>query len=233
MNSNFAMQSTSIARHVAVIMDGNGRWAVARGRRRSAGHRAGVDAVRRTVRAAAEVGVQVLTLYAFSADNWRRPPREVEILLRLIRRHLLVETRRLVDHGVKLTIIGRRDRLPPVLRELIDHAERATENGTRLHLRIAIDYSSRDEILRAASTAPRTREDLALALAHGVPEVDLLIRTGAERRLSDFLLWECAYAELLFLDVLWPDFTAAHLMSALSDFSHRSRRFGSIEAILA
>ena len=209
-------------------MDGNGRWATARGLHRSAGHRAGVDAVRRAVRAAAEAGIDVLSLYAFSADNWKRPPLEVEILLRLFRRHLLVETRRLVENGVKLSIIGRRDRLPSVLRDLIDHAEHATALGTRLHLRIAIDYSARDEILRAAATGAHTRDELSNALAHGVSDVDLLIRTGAEHRLSDFLLWECAYAELLFLDVMWPDFSETHLRSALADFRTRDRRFGAV-----
>jgi undecaprenyl diphosphate synthase len=230
---NFVAQSTSTLRHLAIIMDGNGRWATARGLRRAAGHRAGVDAVRRTVRAAAGAGVNVLTLYAFSADNWKRPPLEVEILLLLFRRHLLVETRRLAENGVRLSIIGRRDRLPTVLRDLIAHAEHETAHGTRLHLRLAIDYSARDEILRAAHTGARTREELASSLAPGVPDVDLLIRTGAERRLSDFLLWECAYAELLFLDVMWPDFAESHLQLALSDFHSRDRRFGALTAVPA
>ena len=219
--------------HLAIIMDGNGRWATARGLRRAAGHRAGVEAVRRTVRAAAEAHVKVLTLSAFSADNWKRPPLEIEILLRLFRRHLLVETRRLIENGVRLSIIGRRDRLPSVLRDLIGHAEHETAHGTRLHLRLAIDYSARDEILRAARTGPRTRQELASSLSPGVPDVDLLIRTGAEHRLSDFLLWECAYAELLFLDVMWPDFTEAHLGSALAAFHSRDRRFGALTAVPA
>jgi undecaprenyl diphosphate synthase len=230
------MQSTS-SLHVAVIMDGNGRWATARGLPRAAGHRAGVDAVRRTVRAAPELGVKTLTLYAFSADNWKRPPLEVEILLRLFRRHLLTETRRLAEHGVRLTIIGRRDRVPPVLRDLIEQAEQITRAGTTLHLRIAIDYSSRDQILRAAAEVashrgPFTRDALEHALGAS-PPVDLVIRTGAERRLSDFMLWECAYAELFFTEVMWPDFAASHFAHALSDYHSRDRRFGTLPALAA
>jgi undecaprenyl diphosphate synthase len=228
------MQSTS-SLHVALIMDGNGRWATARGLSRSTGHRAGVDAVRRAVRAAPELGVSTLTLYAFSADNWKRPPLEVEILLRLFRRHLLTETRRLAEHGVRLTIIGRRDRVPPVLRDLIEQAEAITRAGTTLHLRIAIDYSSRDEILRAASELssrrrPFTREEFEDSLGTS-PPVDLVIRTGAERRLSDFMLWECAYAELFFTDLMWPDFSASHFERAMADYRGRDRRFGAIPAL--
>lgn len=216
-------------------MDGNGRWATARGFTRSAGHRAGVDAVRRAVRAAPELGVSTLSLYAFSADNWKRPPLEVEILLRLFRRHLLTETRRLAEHGVRLSIIGRRDRVPPALRELIEQAEAITRSGSTLHLRIAIDYSSRDEILRAAAElatrrAPFTREAFELTLGAS-PPVDLVIRTGAERRLSDFMLWECAYAELFFTDAMWPDFAASHFQQAVADYHTRDRRFGSIPAL--
>jgi undecaprenyl diphosphate synthase len=218
-------------------MDGNGRWATSRGLSRSAGHRAGVDAVRRTVRAAPELGVTTLTLYAFSADNWKRPPLEVEILLRLFRRHLLTETRRLAENGVRLTIIGRRDRVPPVLRDLIEQAERITRGGTTLHLRIAIDYSSRDEILRAAAEVashrgPFTRDALEASLGTS-PPVGLVIRTGAERRLSDFMLWECAYAELFFTDLMWPDFSASHFERAMADFRGRDRRFGTIRALAA
>lgn len=220
--------------HLAIIMDGNGRWAVGRRLPRAAGHRAGADAVRRVVNAAPTLGVRTLTLYAFSADNWKRPPLEVEILMRLFRRHLLTQTRKLAANGVRLTIIGRRDRLSATMRELIDRAERETCGGTVLHLRIAIDYSARDEILRAAAelAAGRrvfTRETLAAALSPA-PDVDLVIRTGTERRLSDFLLWESAYAELCFTDVMWPDFTAAHLERAIAEFHSRDRRFGALAA---
>ena len=220
--------------HVAIIMDGNGRWATARGLPRAAGHRAGADAVRRVVRAAPELGVRALTLYAFSADNWNRPPLEVEVLMRLFRRHLLTETRRLAEHGARLTILGRRDRLSNGMRELIARAEAETANGTVLDLRIAIDYSARDEIARAARAlvergAPITREAIDAALGTA-PSPDLVIRTGRERRLSDFLLWESAYAELHFTDVMWPDFTAAHLERAVADFHSRTRRFGALAA---
>ncbi len=218
-----------------MIMDGNGRWATARGLPRAAGHRAGADAVRRVVTAAPTLGIATLTLYAFSSDNWRRPPLEVEILLRLFRRHLLTESRRLAEHGAQLTVIGRRDRLPPVLTELIARAEQITRGGTMLDLRIAIDYSARDEILRAARElsqhhAPFTREALDAQLS-AAPPVDLLIRSGAERRLSDFMLWECAYAELYFTDVMWPAFTGDDLARAVSDFHTRDRRFGSLIAV--
>ena len=220
--------------HVAIIMDGNGRWATARGLPRAAGHRAGADAVRRVVRAAPALGVRALTLYAFSADNWKRPPLEVEVLMRLFRRHLLTETRRLAEHGARLTILGRRDRLSNGMRELIARAEAETANGTVLDLRIAIDYSARDEIARAARAlvergAPITREAIDAALGTA-PSLYLVIRTGRERRLSDFLLWESAYAELHFTDVMWPDFTAAHLERAVADFHSRTRRFGALAA---
>ena len=220
--------------HVAIIMDGNGRWAAARGLPRAAGHRAGADAVRRVVRAAPALGVRALTLYAFSADNWNRPPLEVEVLMRLFRRHLLTETRRLAEHGARLTILGRRDRLSNGMRELIARAEAETANGTVLDLRIAIDYSARDEIARAARAlvergAAITRDAIDAALGTA-PSLDLVIRTGRERRLSDFLLWESAYAELQFTDVMWPDFTAAHLERAVADFHSRTRRFGALAA---
>jgi undecaprenyl diphosphate synthase len=218
--------------HVAMIMDGNGRWATARGLPRAAGHRAGADAVRRVVTAAPALGIRTLTLYAFSADNWHRPPLEVEILLRLFRRHLLTESRRLAEHGARLTVIGRRDRLPPVLADLIARAESITRGGSVLDLRIAIDYSARDEILRAAGDlarrrAPFTRESFDASLSAS-PPVDLLIRSGAERRLSDFMLWECAYAELYFTDVMWPAFTGEDLARAVNDFHSRERRFGAL-----
>ena len=220
--------------HVAIIMDGNGRWAAARGLPRAAGHRAGADAVRRVVRAAPALGVRALTLYAFSADNWNRPPLEVEVLMRLFRRHLLTETRRLAEHGARLTILGRRDRLSNGMRELIARAEAETANGTVLDLRIAIDYSARDEIAPAARAlvergAAITRDAIDAALGTA-PSLDLVIRTGRERRLSDFLLWESAYAELHFTDVMWPDFTAAHLERAVADFHSRTRRFGALAA---
>lgn len=224
--------------HVAIIMDGNGRWARRRRRPRRAGHVAGADAVRRTVEAAPGLGVSTLTLYAFSADNWKRPRSEVGHLMGLFRSHLRSECARLVENGVRLSVIGRRDRLPAGLRAAIHRAELRTGGGTRLHLRIAIDYSARDALVMAAQSlqgnAPLTRDRFSAALARamhapaGTPDVDLLIRTGGERRLSDFLLWESAYSELVFTDRPWPEFTAADLESALREFAARERRFGGL-----
>ncbi len=234
--------------HVAIIMDGNGRWATARGRSRSAGHMAGARAARRLVEGARELGLGTLTIYAFSGDNWKRPPGEVGTLMRLFRRYLAAETARCVSTGIRLSIIGRRDRLSSQLRHAIDAAESATRDGDAMHLRVAVDYSARDAIIAAASSAalsdpaalaaggPRAREAFANALGavcHDVcpaPDVDLLIRTGGEQRLSDFLLWECAYAELWFSDRAWPDFTTADLLAALQDFASRKRRFGGLDA---
>jgi undecaprenyl diphosphate synthase len=223
--------------HVGIIMDGNGRWAAARGRRRAAGHREGAVAVRRVVESAPTLGIGILTLYAFSSDNWRRPPAEVQGLMRLFRDYLRAETARCVENGVRLEVIGRRDRLSRVLRHAVELAEAETAAGTRLLLRIALDYSGRDAILRAAQclregTVP-TRASFTRLLAivdHGtpVPEVDLLIRTGGERRLSDFLLWESAYAELVFIETMWPDFGADGLAAAVNEFARRERRFGGL-----
>jgi len=198
--------------HVAIIMDGNGRWATRRGLARGAGHRAGAEAVRRVVKATPELGVTALTLYAFSADNWKRPWGEIAILMRLFARYLHGEVAALNRQGVRLTIIGRRDRLPAQLVSAIERAERATAEGTRLDLRIAVDYSAR----------------WAIGADALIPDVDLLIRTGGEQRLSDFLLWECAYAELVFAPQLWPDFTPADLETALAEFHARQRRFGGL-----
>ncbi|HET7234418.1 MAG TPA: di-trans,poly-cis-decaprenylcistransferase [Longimicrobium sp.] len=224
--------------HVAVIMDGNGRWATARGLPRVAGHRQGARSVRRIVEAAPGLGVGTLTLYAFSSDNWQRPPREVGALMRLFRSYLASETARLVENGVRLTVIGRRDRLPEVLARAIAGAEKATEGGTRLHLRLAIDYSARDTLVRAAALAAGrevSRDEFTALLgtaagaAEPAPDVDLLIRSGGEQRLSDFLLWECAYAELYFTPRMWPDFGAADLGAAVDEFHHRDRRFGRVK----
>ena len=222
--------------HVAIIMDGNGRWATRRGLPRSAGHRAGVLAARRVVEAAPGLGVSALTLFAFSSDNWRRPRDEVSALMSLLREYLRAELRRLVENGARLTVIGRRDRLPKDLREAIAEAEQASASGERLLLRIALDYSSRDAIAQAAARwrgehAP-SRDDFARLLAspdcENAGDVDLLIRSGGEKRLSDFLLWEAAYAELCFVDTLWPDFGADDLRAAIADFHRRERRFGGL-----
>jgi undecaprenyl diphosphate synthase len=213
--------------HAAIIMDGNGRWANARNLPRIAGHRAGADAVRRVVETAPSLGISVLTLYAFSADNWRRPSREISALLRLLRRYLTGETGRCIDNGVRLEVIGRRDHLPEDLVSLIAETERKTSQGRRLRLRLAIDYSSRHAILATASSDPATEQAFSKALR---PDDDLLIRTSGEQRLSDFLLWECAYAEMVFTERMWPDFSAEDLAACVAEFQGRERRFGAITA---
>ena len=222
--------------HVAIIMDGNGRWAVARGRPRTAGHVAGVEAVRRAVEAARDLGVGTLTLFAFSSDNWKRPDMEVRALMRLFRSYLTAESAKCAENGVRISVIGRRDRLPSGLVRVIEEAERATARADRFLLRIAVDYSARDAILRAAARlrgGEPSREAFARLLSdpheeRPVPDVDLLIRTGGEQRLSDFLLWECAYAELVFTDRMWPDFSGADLADAVREFQRRERRFGTV-----
>jgi undecaprenyl diphosphate synthase len=220
--------------HVGIIMDGNGRWATRRRLSRLRGHEAGVEAIRRVVEAAPQQGVGTLTLYAFSSDNWRRPKAEVSALMGLLRFYLANEVESLVRNGVRLTVIGRRDRLPDGIATAIVSAETATAGGDALHLRIAVDYSARDAILNAVAQAAGmghlTREIFS-QLVTGEPalrDVDLVIRTGGEKRLSDFLLWECAYAELWFTDTMWPDFDAEALAGAIADFHRRERRFGGL-----
>jgi undecaprenyl diphosphate synthase len=209
-------------------MDGNGRWALARGCPRIAGHKAGAEAVRRVVEAAPEAGAGILTLFAFSSDNWRRPASETGALMRLMGFYLDTETARCVEQGVRVEVIGRRDRLDPALCAAIARTEAATAGGSNLWLRIAVDYSGRDAILDAAKGLRDLSRD-ALDRTLG-PPVDLLIRTGGERRLSDFLLWESAYAELLFTRTMWPDFGPSDLAAAVRDFRGRQRRFGTVPA---
>jgi undecaprenyl diphosphate synthase len=228
--------------HIAIIMDGNGRWATRRGLPRAAGHRAGARAVRRVVRAAPGLGIRTLTLYAFSSDNWKRPAAEVATLMGIFRAYLAAEAATCAAQGVRLAVIGRRDRLPPPLLETMVAAERTTRGGTALDLRIAVDYSARDALVGAAARAARlagealTRERFAELLDETIhagtttPPVDLLIRTGGERRLSDFLLWETAYAELDFLATMWPDFQPSTLGDAVADYAARERRFGGLTA---
>jgi undecaprenyl diphosphate synthase len=231
--------------HVAIIMDGNGRWAVARGLPRSAGHLAGARAVDRAVEAAARHGIRTLTLYAFSAANWQRPEAEVRHLFALFQRYLRTQTQRALEASIRLNVIGRRDRLPAELRQAIEASEAATAQCARMDLRIAVDYSAQHSLMAACRAAPAEapadgdRAAFAQRLAdvdHArgpVPDVDLLIRTGGEKRLSDFLLWECAYAELHFLEIMWPDFDARALADALDAFARRQRRFGRIDEVAA
>lgn len=229
--------------HVGIIMDGNGRWANARGWPRVAGHRAGATSVRKVIEAAPDLGIGMLTLYAFSSDNWKRPRPEVSALMQLFSEYLQKEVAELAEKGVKLRVIGRRDRLNRSLVREIDFAERATAGGTRMLLRLAVDYSAREVLLRAATHAAReavadasTRElsksdfQRHIAAAMGADEardLDLLIRTGGEQRISDFLLWEAAYAEFVFSPRMWPDFDGNELATAIAEFHHRDRRFGS------
>ncbi|MGH6677962.1 MAG: di-trans,poly-cis-decaprenylcistransferase [Bradyrhizobium sp.] len=236
MQSNLSSKLSSRL-HVGIIMDGNGRWATRRGLSRLRGHEAGVEAIRRAVEAAPEQGVGTLTLYAFSTDNWRRPRTEVAGLMSLLRFYLANEVQRLIKNGVRLNLIGRRDRLPEGIADAIARAEATTAKGEVLHLRIAVDYSARDAILNAAvklagMVAP-TRELFSQLVTGeaGLRDVDLIIRTSGEKRLSDFLLWEGAYAELHFTERMWPDFDAGDLVEALAAFRRRERRFGGLQAL--
>jgi undecaprenyl diphosphate synthase len=228
--------------HVAVIMDGNGRWAQARGLPRQAGHTAGAAAVEPIVRAASPLGIKRLTLFALSSDNWSRPAEEVDAILDLVRIWLDARVDMCIEEGVRVTVIGRRDRFPRAVLEAIEAAEQLTAAGRVLNLRIAIDYSSRDAIVSAARhfhvgvALEGGREGfgrvLSLASHAGAQpcDVDLLVRSGGEQRLSDFLLWECAYAELVFSDKLWPDFGPADIEAAVAEFKQRERRFGKLPA---
>ena len=232
-------QGSIVPRHVAIIMDGNGRWAERRGLPRVAGHRAGAEAVKRALQAAADHGVEVLTLYAFSSENWRRSDDEISDLTALMRFYLERELNRLMDEGVKLRLIGDYSAFGPEMLEKLERAIERTAGNERLTLVVALNYGSRAEIAAAAralgekaaagAIAPEAIDEQSLAAeldTHGLPELDLLIRTSGEVRLSNFLLWQAAYAELLFLDLLWPDFDEAAFAEALSDFAGRQRRFG-------
>lgn len=239
MHGQLSSAGISGPRHVAIIMDGNGRWATARGLPRSAGHRKGVEAVRRTLEAANDLGIQVLTLFSFSSENWSRPTEEVNDLMQLLRFYLRGEIAALHKNGVRLRVIGDRSRLAPDIIALIENAERLTAENGALTLVIALSYGGRQEI---AETARRLAEDVAsgrLAVEEidegrfgarlstaGIPDPDLVIRTSGEKRVSNFLLWQLAYAELVFLDTLWPDFSKRDLEDAIQEFHRRDRRFG-------
>jgi undecaprenyl diphosphate synthase len=230
-------------RHVAIIMDGNGRWASQRGLPRAAGHKQGVDAVRRAVRAAADIGIEYLTLYTFSSENWSRPPSEVAFLLELLKRFIRTDVAELHKSGVRITVIGEREGLETGIVEMLEEAEALTRENTRLKLLIAFNYGSRNEITRAARTIARKVADGKIApdditpavLANhldtgGMPDPDLLIRTGGEQRLSNYLLWQCAYAEFVFIPEYWPEFNAELLQRAIAEFQSRDRRFGGLKA---
>jgi len=230
-----------IPRHIAIIMDGNGRWAQARGLPRTEGHRRGIDAVKRTVEAAGELGIEYLTLFGFSSENWKRPTVEVDDLMWLLRRFLQSETARLHENNVRIRVIGDRSTFSPDIVRLIEHSEQMTSGNDGLHLTAALSYGGRQEIVAAARALA---EDVAsgrvspgdidddrfagyLATAD-IPDPDLLVRTSGEQRISNFLLWQIAYTELVFSDVLWPDFDREHLESAIQEFNGRERRYGAV-----
>jgi len=231
----------AVPRHVAIIMDGNGRWAAERGLPRQAGHRQGVDALRRTVRAAAAMGIEYLTVYSFSSENWSRPAMEVSFLLDLLRRFIRTDVAELHKAGVKITVIGERRGLEPSLVKLLEDAEQLTRDNKALNLAVAFNYGSRDEIARAMQRlAHKVAEgkinpaDVTPAVVSnyldtaGMPDPDLLIRTGGEQRLSNYLLWQCAYTEFVFVPEYWPEFTADTLHRAIAEFRARDRRFGGL-----
>jgi undecaprenyl diphosphate synthase len=233
----------AVPRHVAIIMDGNGRWAARRGLPRSAGHKAGVDALRRAVKAAADFGIEYLTIYSFSSENWSRPAAEVSFLLDLLRRFIRQDVAELHRSGVKIKIVGSRDDLEPGIVSLLDDAERLTKENSKLNLVVAFNYGSRREISCAMSAIARKIESGEISAddispdmisqnldTAGIPDPDLLIRTGGEQRISNFLLWQCAYTEFVFVDEFWPDFTSEIFARALGEFRLRDRRFGGIEA---
>lgn len=241
--SETASDRTSVPQHVAIIMDGNGRWAQQRGRPRTFGHSKGVEAVRRVVEAAGDMGIQTLTLFSFSTENWNRPADEVGALFELMKRYVAADLKSLKQRGVRIRIIGRRDDLREDLAEIVGQAEAETASNSDFNLNIAFNYGGRDEILRAAQNLARAVDagDLsadaidegrfsgALDTA-GLPDVDLMIRTSGEQRISNFLLWQAAYAEFHFTDVLWPDFDEAELARALEAFKNRDRRYGGVDA---
>lgn len=230
--------------HIAIIMDGNGRWAQSRGLPRTMGHRRGVEAVKRTVRAAGEMGVQYLTLFGFSSENWSRPAEEVQDLMRLLRMYLRAETADLHRNNIRLKVIGDRDALADDIAELIENAESLTAENDKITVIIALNYGGRNDILRAASAWAKmcaekgiepdmaaAEEYFPLHLSTGnIPDPDILIRSSGEQRVSNFLLWQCAYAEMFFTDVLWPDFGATDLKEAVAEYNKRDRRFGAIRS---
>ena len=233
----------AVPRHVAIIMDGNGRWAAERGQPRSSGHRQGVEALRRTVRAAGEIGIEILTLYSFSSENWSRPDSEIRFLLEIMRRFIRTDVADLHKNNVRVMMIGGREGLEPGILSMIEEAEALTRNNTAQKLVIAFNYGSRQEITRAVATIARkiasgkiAPSDITPAVISnhldtaGLPDPDLLIRTGGEQRLSNYLLWQCAYTEFVFMPEYWPEFDATMLNRAIDEFRSRDRRFGGIKA---
>jgi undecaprenyl diphosphate synthase len=237
------MGEFAVPRHVAIIMDGNGRWAAARGLPRIEGHRRGIEALRRTVRAAGEIGVEILTIFSFSSENWSRPRSEIRDLMGLLRHFIRNDLLELHRNGVHIRVIGGRDDLDPEIRRLLEEAETLTKDNAALTLVVAFNYGGRQEIARAAQrlagevaagrlpASAITAERLAAALdAPDLPDPDLIIRTSGEQRLSNFLLWQAAYSELVFVPDLWPDFDRSALEGAIAEYRRRERRFGGLVA---
>ncbi len=235
------LKKNHLPRHVAVIMDGNGRWAEQRGMPRWKGHEVGIQAVRRVAEAACRQEIPILTLFAFSSENWRRPAEEVRVLFNLFQHYLLTERQALLKNSIRVSALGRRDRLPPVVREALSAVERETRACTRLHLRIALDYGARHEIVEAVRSLASevmqrklrpeqiTEDRFVKKLSpEAVPDPDLIIRTAGEQRLSNFLLWQAAYSEFYFSSKLWPDFDACDLEEAIAEFRSRTRKFGGL-----
>lgn len=231
-----------IPQHVAIIMDGNGRWAQARGQSRTMGHREGVNAVQRTVEAAAELGIKYITLFGFSTENWKRPQEEVSELMGLLKMYLKSKTEEMHKNNVRLTVIGDRSMMDSEIVNLIEKAEKLTEKNTKLHVQVALSYSGRFDIVYAAKklAAAAARGDITPAdidetvfsnalQTGGVPDPDLLIRTSGEERISNFLLWQCAYSEFFFTKTLWPDFSKQDMIDAVQSYSSRDRRFGAVK----
>jgi undecaprenyl diphosphate synthase len=238
-----SVQPFEVPRHVAIIMDGNGRWAAARGLPRAEGHRRGVEALRRTVRAASDIGISVLTIFSFSSENWSRPPAEVRELMGLLRRFIRHDLADLHKSNVRVRVIGERENLDPDIRRLLEEAEDLTRANQRLTLVVAFNYGGRQEIARAAQRAAAevlagrlTTQEVTTEVLGGfldaadLPDPDLLIRTSGEQRLSNFLLWQAAYSELVFLPIYWPDFDRTALEGAIVEYRRRERRFGGLAA---
>ncbi|MDX2027415.1 MAG: isoprenyl transferase [Alphaproteobacteria bacterium] len=230
--------------HIAIIMDGNGRWAAGRGLPRVMGHKSGIEAVRRTLKAAKDLPISHLTLYSFSSENWRRPMAEIEDLMQLLRFYLRSELATLHKEGIRIRIIGERRTLPTDIIEMIDHAEELTQDNQALTLTLALSYGGRQEITAAARGLAKAVERGQLQaeaidehvlqsflFTGGMPDPDLVVRTSGEKRISNFLLWQSAYAEFVFLDVLWPDFSGEHLAEAIAEYQRRERRYGATGAL--
>ncbi len=243
MNKNHPTLEKTIPHHVAIIMDGNGRWAKSRGLPRTAGHRKGVEVVRKMVEAAQEIGINTITLFGFSSENWNRPKDEINDLMKMLRTYLRSETADLHKGGVRLRVIGDRQAFDSDIVELIENAERLTAENDKLNLVMALGYGGRQDILHAAQliadhayreNRKLTKEEIEnlfpqFLMTAGNPDPDLMIRTSGEQRISNFLIWQCAYTEFVFTDVLWPDFRKVHLQNAIDEYAKRDRRFGKVE----